>query len=90
VGDNYEQLTADIPKPQAAPSPRPLLTSGSRPTGSDVSITSPVEHIQQDYFLTDFDIFGADFNIDDVDLEAAVLDSTRDFWANFPGEVQIF
>ena len=44
----------------------------------------------QEPFPTDFDLFDIHFNFDDVGLEATVTDATQAFWANFPGEVEIF
>lgn len=53
-------------------------------------VPPPPRMIQEDFLSTDFDMFDTDFNLNDADLEAAIADATQGFWANFPGEMEIY
>jgi len=45
---------------------------------------------QPDNMLTDFEIFDTNFTVNDVGMEELISNSTQDFWANFPGEMEMF
>lgn len=64
----------------------------SLPPPEDVELAPPVplRNSQENFLGMDFDMFDTEFNIDDADLEAAIADATQGFWANFPGEMEIY
>jgi hypothetical protein len=45
---------------------------------------------QYDIQLADIDVFDTNFSIDDAEIDAVILNSTQDFWAHFPGEVEMY
>ncbi|KAF2431617.1 hypothetical protein EJ08DRAFT_586999, partial [Tothia fuscella] len=65
-------------------------TSPSEPQLDDLAPVVPVRPMQEDLFSMDLDMFDTEFNLDDADLEAAIADATQGFWANFPGEMELY
>jgi hypothetical protein len=55
-----------------------------------VQTSSSVPGKVLDEFVPDFDMFDMDYQLDDADLEAAIADATQGFWANFPGEMELY
>jgi hypothetical protein len=72
--------------------PTALQNRESSPPPDVVELAPPVplRTTQEDFLSMDFDMFDTEFNIDDADLEAAIADATQGFWANFPGEMEIY
>jgi hypothetical protein len=50
----------------------------------------PLRTAPDDFFSVDYDMFDTQFNIEDQELELAIAEATQGFWANFPGEMEIY
>ena len=68
--------------PKVQPSPSPNIQFDRISTQSFLG--------QHDFHLEGLDFFDTNFPINDAEVEAAIFNSTHDFWANFPGEVEMY
>lgn len=53
------------------------------------TVPSPSTEMHESLLLSGTDFLDTDFIIDDASFEAAIANATQEFWANFPGEVEL-
>ncbi|KAK3079300.1 hypothetical protein LTS18_005200, partial [Coniosporium uncinatum] len=94
-----QQHQAQQQNTQFIPTPPQATAGASAPTTTKISTNTLSASasasagntpLMTDFLPEDFDMFDAEFNINDADLEAMIADATQGFWVNFPGEVGIY
>jgi hypothetical protein len=79
----------ELSPPKIAQSP-PKLSLSPPPNGPYDRIAIHSIQSQHDFHLAGLDVFDTNFPINDAEIEAVIFNSTQDFWANFPGEVEMY
>jgi hypothetical protein len=64
------------------------VTTQHMPTFERITANPTQSHY--DILLADFDVFDTNFSIEDSEMDAVILNSTQEFWMNFPGEVEMY